>query len=658
MAWKTRETKLLNAAEAKLVVPKSVRVSPDGRRFGYVLNKSGGQMVVIDGELLETVYQTVGDIRFSADGKDVAISGLVPRNDGALLPVVVLNGKRFSPKDGAPPAPELMAVDEGKVLYLCTTANNYCYFANDENIGVYKGPQPGWVVAEFKDRLKFARRDIHRTGLTPAGGLYRPGLLESDAKFSRDGSTWAAISQEGMDFSVVLNGEPTAKRFPSITGLIVGDGNHYGYIASRAETKKTYVVIDGRPVETPADTTGLVFNHDGTRWAANTRTTAIVDGSAHKSYQSILSRVAFSPDGKHTAYTAVRETVRKNLAGEDVVESHGVLVVDGQEVGVWPEAGKEIYWSTDNRTVATTARPEAGKPPAVVVNGRAWPAFDQTTPLGFSPDGRNFAAAVRHTEQAFVGIDGRTRGSYEEIGYDGSRVGFTPDGRMTYLARKGDNSIVWVEELRAGVPDAGPKVAAPKSSEWQPLFNGKDLTNWTFSEKSIEFRDRFVPPPNAVKWRVEDGAITFSGKDTSYLTAAGAPLENFHLRMELRTSPKARVRLGPIDTTHITIDNSRPERRTGSIFLGWPEKEGAIVADKLAADGEWCTLEVLAVGSRMATRVNGKRVAIVQTPAAASLSQMICVSTDYPSPIWVRKIEYRPLTDDRELDAPGELHKP
>ena len=90
------------------------------------------------------------------------------------------------------------------------------------------------------------------------------------------------------------------------------------------------------------------------------------------------------------------------------------------------------------------------------------------------------------------------------------------------------------------------------------MFNGKDLTNWTFSEKSLA-SDRFVLPPNAVKWRVEDGAITFTGKDTSYLTAAGGALENFHLRMELRTSPGARVRLGPIDTTHISIDNTRPD---------------------------------------------------------------------------------------------------
>ena len=41
---------------------------------------------------------------------------------------------------------------------------------------------------------------------------------------------------------------------------------------------------------------------------------------------------------------------------------------------------------------------------------RSWPRFDETTPLGFGPDGRSFAARVRHAEQQSVVLDGTAAG--------------------------------------------------------------------------------------------------------------------------------------------------------------------------------------------------------------------------------------------------------
>src|SRR5205085_2137380 len=156
-----------------------------------------------------------------------------------------------------------------------------------------------------------------------------------------------------------------------------------------------------------------------------------------------------------------------------VYEYYRVLVVDGREQP-WPSVGigDEVFWSADNRTIATTVQSAANQPAVVVVAGRTWPAFDQTTPIGFSPDGRNFAAVARHNEQQFIVIDGQKRAGYEEIGVGKTRASFTPEGKLTYLARKGDNSIVWVEEFPAGLAPE-PVVAVKPAGQWEPLFNGK-----------------------------------------------------------------------------------------------------------------------------------------------------------------------------------------
>jgi hypothetical protein len=256
--------------------------------------------------------------------------------------------------------------------------------------------------------------------------------------------------------------------------------------------------------------------------------------------------------------------------------------VDGAEAHTWPEAGPEVFWSADNRTVATTARTEPGRAFVVVVGGTAWPRFDETTPLGFGPDGRSFAARVRHAEQQSVVLDGTARTPYEEIGVGGTRVGFTPAGKVTYLARKPDGAVVWVEESRGDLPDdGGPRLAAggAKGSDWTPLFIGKDLANWKLPDVSQGNYDR--PPPNQVKWAVADGAITFSGKDYSYLETAGQDSRRFHLRLEARTSPGARVqlRLGQrfgqaarvaIDNNGTVVtDHTHAPTRSGNTVIDW-----------------------------------------------------------------------------------------
>lgn len=699
-AWTTRETVVLTAARAMLVVPNSFRVSPDGRRYGYVLNQGGGHVAVIDGIEDTTVYQQVADIRFSGDGKDVAVAGIVrgSQTAGRLkyegpLPAVVLNGKRFTPQvsyqdSGAVRSipvqpPELLAVAGGRVLYTCQAVpdprGDAAEFVYADDTPLTKRDRftgPAALVGQLKGRAAFARRDVRRTVWKQVGVV----AGTPDAVFSPNGTAWATVYRVNQDDEVSVNGE-LRKKFPKVSGFTFSpDGTRHAYFAERPEARKSYLVVDGGVSENPGGPgVGFAFSPDGSRWAAQTTTRVIVDGVPQKVYSAIagtsrfgnattegVPSVAFSPDGKHVAYLASR-TTRRQPDGKEAHDPHAFLVVDGREVKEWAAAGGQLFWSADNRTLGYVATPPGGKQPVVVVGDQTWPAFDEITPLGFSPDGRSFAARVRHMEQQSVVLDGQRRGLYEEISLSDTRVGFTPSGAVTYFARKADNSVVWVQERRTDLPDDGgqpaavaPKADAPKAGGWVPLFNDRDLSNWTFPERS-EYPLYDPRPANKVKWAVADGAITFTGKDHSHLETVGQGFRRFHLRVEAKTSPGGHVRLefGKrfVQDVRVSIDNTRPKWRTGSM-ADKINPTGDGVTDSLAKDNEWFTLEVLATGDRTVTRVNGKRAAEFKSPGLPEGPIRFFVDHDYPAPVFVRKVEYRLLADEAELDRPGDLRTP
>ncbi|HUR52715.1 MAG TPA: hypothetical protein VMZ71_01195, partial [Gemmataceae bacterium] len=396
--WKTRETVILTPERAKLVVPKSFRVSPDGRRFAYVLSQSGGHVAVIDQTEFPTVFEQVADVRFSGDGKDVAIAGRLPaaRAFAEPQPVVVLNGKTILPQFSngfsvlKAEAPELLAVADGRVLYTADTTHTGRFtFADGERLAPresFDGPRA--VVVKLKGQAAFARRDVQRTVWDQAG--------TPDAIISPNGAAWAAISDSrdvpGRDVSI--DGE-VRKKFPVAHGFAFSpDGKRHAYFAARPETKKSYLVVDGTLTENLGGKgVGFVFSPDGSRWAAQTATRVIVDGTPHKWYSAVPEKaqdvpaVAFSPDGKHVAYLA-RQLNRTGPDGKDVFDPHAFLVVDGNEVKEWAAVGADVFWAADNRTVGYVATPK-GKAAVVVVGDKEWPAFDETTPLGFGPDGRS-----------------------------------------------------------------------------------------------------------------------------------------------------------------------------------------------------------------------------------------------------------------------------
>lgn len=136
--WTSRETVVLSPSLTKAVLRDSFRVSPDGGRFSWVLSKSSGQVVAVDGVEQPAVYLKVHDSRFSDDGKDFAVGASVENEEGfgfthriERRPVVVLNNNRntlsaFVSHDidskskefnGDLPVTKLLSVGGGSVAY-------------------------------------------------------------------------------------------------------------------------------------------------------------------------------------------------------------------------------------------------------------------------------------------------------------------------------------------------------------------------------------------------------------------------------------------------------------------------------------------------------------------------------------------------------------
>src|SRR5438552_16999640 len=59
---------------------------------------------------------------------------------------------------------------------------------------------------------------------------------------------------------------------------------------------------------------------------------------------------------------------------------------------------------------------------------------------------------------------------------------------------------------------------------WVSLFNGQDLTGWK------------THPKNPGQWRVENGVLVSSGKDTSHLFSERDDYKDFHFRIGAKIS--------------------------------------------------------------------------------------------------------------------------
>jgi hypothetical protein len=160
---------------------------------------------------------------------------------------------------------------------------------------------------------------------------------------------------------------------------------------------------------------------------------------------SVVS-LLLTADRRHVAY-AVPEGERKRVyfdgrvAGPDF---DGVFVNDTFVRGAG--GGRLAYAVVKEDKPCTTCGPQ-GKWRAVV-DGQPGPVYDKISRIDFSPDGKHFAyGAVTRLEDMDAWnlvVNGReTPLPYEALSHQSPK--YTPDGRLVYVAKKGEKTVVVVD---------------------------------------------------------------------------------------------------------------------------------------------------------------------------------------------------------------------
>jgi hypothetical protein len=200
-----------------------------------------------------------------------------------------------------------------------------------------------------------------------------------------------------------------------------------------------------------------------------------------------------------------------------------------------------------------------------------------------------------------------------------------------------------VEQLQASfVPAREPaKIEQPTTKvedAWKPLFNGSDLAGWQ------------VGPSQAQTWKVREGVLVSSGQ-AGLLVSTRGDFANFHLRAEVkindggnsgvffRVPPTAGFTDGyeaDINSTHKNPARTGTLRRKGDVAV--------VVKEKLVPPGQWFTYEVIAEGSRITLKVNGKTTADFNDTDPVALTGHIALQQHNPeTSVEFRKIEVKKL---------------
>lgn len=150
---------------------------------------------------------------------------------------------------------------------------------------------------------------------------------------------------------------------------------------------------------------------------------------------------------------------------------------------------------------------------------------------------------------------------------------------------------------------------------WTPLFNGKDLSGWTAAGKE--------------KWFVAEGAIVGEAVTDKYgYLVTEKTYRDFHIRLKFKCDAagnsglffRSRItgegKWGPdIEGLQVEIDPSRDTagiyESAGREWLARSTPESL----KILEPYDWNTLEVIAKGSHLTTRLNGRQMVDYKDPS-------------------------------------------
>ena len=184
-------------------------------------------------------------------------------------------------------------------------------------------------------------------------------------------------------------------------------------------------------------------------------------------------------------------------------------------------------------------------------------------------------------------------------------------------------------------------LAAARSDDWIPLFDGKSLAGWKANE-------------NPATFRVANREIVVKG-ERSHLFYDGPVLnhqcKDFELKLDAMTRPGSnsgiylRTAYQPDDWPskgyEVQVNNSHSDwRRTGSLYAVQDVREGE-------KDNEWFTVHAIVRGRHIVVTVNGRKTVDYTEPAGSPTrltgSTIALQGHDPGSEVHYKNILIRPL---------------
>lgn len=426
--------------------------SPDSQRTGYVAKVGGmggrNEVLVIDGKQQKVGYSSIrpGPV-FSPDSKHVAS-------------IARLSASSFD---------QTMLIDGRESEERYEGTNWELAYTPDSKRVIY--------AVEIDD--KFRMREDSVDGSEPRiERMHGPATLIGNFFYGPQGQVGYIASADEHQF-VVYEGKDDGHRFKEVDRrsiVISGDGKQIAYVGEPAtfasapviggELGKTYQGLEGDIIDR-----SLSISPDGKRSAYSIKSSSkhcvVVDGKPGKVYSRVGGAV-FSPDSKYAVYQAISNNKLmlvldgREGAGYDKLgmpefnpqsdtlaywaEAGGrqFMVINGKKQKPYDNVGTPVF-SPDGKRLAFLA--EAGGKWLLVENGKEGKTYDDIDGnLYFSPDSRHLATVFSEGDQQVVVVNGSEGPRFDTIvTIAGGEIHFDGEGRMHYLATRGDE-IILVEE--------------------------------------------------------------------------------------------------------------------------------------------------------------------------------------------------------------------
>ncbi|MEO6002884.1 MAG: WD40 repeat domain-containing protein [Opitutus sp.] len=368
--------------------------------------------------------------------------------------------------------------------------------------------------------------------------------LGGSVLFSPDGSHYAYAAQEGDEFIVMLDGKELARlpygepkpRINPFAFSTVGNHFYFGVMSGNTSDPKEgfRMFVDGKPGPTSrsftetnsANTNGILFNPDGTRYAyIGTSTRDLPEGKWAVANGKQVKY--FGGDLRFTATGRLLSVVTTpGVFGTPPTPGSQTLLIDTKPVLKALYITEPVWVSPSGDTYAVAITPREGAPSFLTLNGKPVPGTENTQVGGvyFSPDGKRLAALCTPagaTSGRFMILDGKKSPKYQSIDYSPpNEPVFSPDSsKFVYVGNNnGRFLVVNGEESDAGF-SLGPYFGAGGSR----LAYALQLTGG--HELHVDDKVVFNGVLDDFRFSADGAHYAFVGNKLLHLD--GAPLSNF-----------------------------------------------------------------------------------------------------------------------------------